>query len=526
MDCPPKYTYSTIEEFYNVESELPVPSEFWEQNSGTEVEDHPTDFGSLVDYHIGNDDLFHVFSDRGPDGIFPVLALCQQFADRVVGQLGVCDPEYLTFKHGPGAVSDLSNREYKFDFRFWGSRLEADFPYDRYGTSSGRFEEVSIGGYDDIEFNEFASRLHDVPKTQKGPRLIAAEPVSHQWIQQGLRGFLYDYVEREGSLLGSSITFRSQEPSRKLALAASLDGSLCTIDLKSASDRLSTQLVQRIFRKNPDLLRYFASCRTRYIENLRDLKSPRLHKIRKFTTQGSALTFPVQSYVFAILSIGVGKYLHPSKSWRALGKMVRVFGDDIIVPTSWEPTLREVLHLVGLRVNPTKTHTEGNFRESCGMDAFRGYDVTPAYVTRTPQKSKPRSVASNLACSNNFYRKGYWHAAEFVASTIRNRFTPIVGLTAGVLGLVTFGEVPTPSITRWNRSLHRNEARIQHICARQRVAKQGTDGNLLQYFTEKVVLEPDFLKPRLDLGTGRVSSGDPVIRTAWVPMEELVASIG
>jgi hypothetical protein len=534
MDCPPRYLYETTKEYYDVEGALPPSDPFWNGRDSENAKDSDPDFGSLSDYRVGNDDLFHVFEDFGPDGGLHLLTQCQHFADRVVGELGICNPDDLHFRHGPGAVSELSTREYKYSFRYWGRRLEADFPYDRYGTSAGRLEEIGGDGYEDIEFSEFASRLIAVPKTQKGPRLIAAEPVSHQWIQQGLRGFLYDYVERKGSLLYDTITFRSQIPSRDLALRASECGTLCTIDLKSASDRLSTHLVQRIFRKNPELLEYFAACRTRYIENSVDRKMPGLHKLRKFSTQGSALTFPVQSYVFAILVIGVGKYLNPRASWRSLAKMVRVFGDDIIAPTSWEPTIRKVLHLVGLRVNQAKTHTgtvkkginpNTCFRESCGMDAFGGYEVTPPYVTRTPEKSSPRSVASNLACSNNFYVKGFWHAAEFVASTIRNRYTPVVGSSAGVLGLLTFGEVPKPAFTRWNKNLHRNEARIQLISARQRVHKQGSDANLLQYFTEKVVQEPSYLKPTLDLGTGVVTSGDPVTRVAWVDSSDLNARV-
>jgi hypothetical protein len=54
-----------------------------------------------------------------------------------------------------------------------------------------------------------------------------------------------------------------------------------------------------------------------------------------------------------------------------------VFGDDILVPTAIAPSVMEDLETFGLRVNRLKTFVHGHFRESCGVDAFNGINVTP-----------------------------------------------------------------------------------------------------------------------------------------------------
>jgi hypothetical protein len=342
-------------------------------------------------------------------------------------------------------------------------------------------------------------------------------------------------VERRGTLLSSSITFRSQEPSRDMALSASRDGSFATVDLKSASDRLSAYLVQRMFRANLSLLNALSACRTRFIRQRKgtpeyDSKSPDLWRLRKFSTQGSALTFPVQSIVFAIICVGVGRYLSPSSTWRALSRQVRVFGDDIIIPKSWEPQVRLVLHQLGLRVNDTKTHSEGNFRESCGMDAYGGYDVTPAHVLCVPDKSKPRSVASTVEASNNFHMKGMWNVSSFLASTISSQNILTRSPHNGLFGLVSFSGTQIPSRKRWNKDLHCWEAFTLQIFAKPKVSRKDTSANLLQFFTEFPGNHQDpqwywrsALFPLREFKSGVITGGTPVFRGAWVSLDALAA---
>jgi hypothetical protein len=170
--------------------------------------------------------------------------------------------------------------------------------------------------------------------------------------------------------------------------------------------------------------------RTAYVDLSVDKKLPSLHKLRKFTTQGSALTFPVQSIVFFCIVVGtqlVGRRV-TQNSIERIGKQVRIFGDDIIVPKDWVEDVKRALELLWLKVNTKKTHYHGNFRESCGMDAFRGCDVTPPYVSRFSSVSGQSVVTSVVQSANNHFLKGLWNASDFICSTvpdsIRN-FIPI-----------------------------------------------------------------------------------------------------
>ena len=568
LECAPRYLYETVKEFYDVEEETTLPSHIWE---GDGVDLHRSACGSLLDYHCGHDDLFHMSSKEDDGRSYHLLNCIQQVADAISGDIGFIQPELLRFRHGPGAVSDGTGREYKYDFPYWSRRLEPIFPYTSCGSTPLRWDGVDPTVGVDIEFTELASKLIAVPKTQKGPRLIAAEPTCHQWVQQGIRDLLYSYVEKRSSILNPCITFRDQGPSGELALSGSKSGRLATVDLKSASDRLSTGLVQRIFRANPALLGAMIASRTRYIVNKIDRAMPSLHKLRKFSTQGSALTFPIQSIVFATICIGVGKSLHPRIGMRVLARRVRVFGDDIIVPKAWEPQLRQVLHLFGLRVNDTKTFTEGNFRESCGVDAWCGYDVTPPHISCVVDKSNARSVASNVAVSNNFYLKGWWNAADWLQRQLATRYLRVVGPDSGIFGLTSRSGALIPQHSKWNKMLHRDEIPALAIMAKSRTVKKQTAGTLMEYLTkaqvplvgtarrtnpntglveapclqaETVTSDELFYEPNADtrmefyidhplergwlrrlypseIRTGVVQAGDPVIRVTWVPVYEL-----
>jgi len=550
----PRYLYETVKEFYDVEAEIAPPNPIWD---GDAIDLCRSDCGSLIDYHTLPSDLYQV-SHREPGEQLSLLMVCQRVADRVSGDMGLLEPESLEFRHGPGAVSDLRvGKDYKYAFPTWNPRLEAIFPFSSCGSTpalwdgfddypsvpfwdEGVVNEVPVGATNSCyqppldlgmskdrptvgtRSEERCSVLYAVPKVQTGPRLIAAEPTCNQWIQQGIARFLHAYTTRDRSILRHSVSFRDQDASGMLALQASKTGLLCTMDLKSASDRLSTQLVQRMFRGNISLLRAMAACRTRFILNKVDRLMPSLHKLRKFSTQGSALTFPVQSIVFATLCLGVGKFLNPRESIRSLARQVRVFGDDIIIPVLWEPKTKEILHLLGLRVNPTKTFAEGNFRESCGVDAWMGHDVTPPHVSCVAMRTDPQSVLSNVAVSNNFYMKGWWHAASWIQATVGHRDTiPVIGIHSGAFGFKS-ASGPIVSNSFWNDDTQKWTTVALSISAKSIVTKSNTPAALLEFFT-KFGAEHELSRREsyVDFSSGVVVGGTPKFKRARVPIEDL-----
>jgi len=177
-----------------------------------------------------------------------LVDIMQQVADIVSSSFGDFhseNPSELP-RHGPGVVSDVTSKETKYAFRQWTSKTDAIFPRDRYGSlclGSRIFStERDTGGLS----TESPSCIIAVPKTAKGPRLIAAEPSSHQWLQQLI---LNQLVGRLGSTpIAKAVRFNDQTQNRERALAGSVDGSYATIDLSSASDRLSCWAVERAFR--------------------------------------------------------------------------------------------------------------------------------------------------------------------------------------------------------------------------------------------------------------------------------------
>jgi hypothetical protein len=103
--------------------------------------------------------------------------------------------------------------------------------------------------------------------------------------------------------------------------------------------------------------------------------------------------------------------LRPS-DWNDRAQYIRVFGDDIIITEPAVGHLYRLLEEVGLKVNKEKSFSRGQFRESCGMDAYDGVDVTPGYIRKIYQPSSPEALVSVVECSNNLYKKGLWHLAD------------------------------------------------------------------------------------------------------------------
>jgi hypothetical protein len=80
------------------------------------------------------------------------------------------------------------------------------------------------------------------------------------------------------------------------------------------------------------------------------------------------------------------------------------------------------LNQFGFKVNTHKSFWKGNFRESCGMDAYSGIDVTPTYMRRLlpVDRTDSHGVASTVALANQFYLKGMWRTAKFLRKVVED----------------------------------------------------------------------------------------------------------
>lgn len=521
IECPDTSTWEQVDEFFKIDREVRSPTLDWD---GGDLSPHDTidlHFGDHVSGGQDDRDLFG-FRDSPTSISADYYATVQSVADAVTAEIGRFNPSEWRFRHGPGAVSDLGRNEYKYSFLNWPEKLNNIFPMDEFAFANYDHWVDFVtreDSHDSLRNHEPPSRLIAVPKTYSGPRLIASEPVAHQWCQQSIRDFLVRRVE--DTSLGRCISFRDQRPNQEFALRASDTQSHSTIDLSSASDRISCWVVERLFRRSPTLIHALCAVRTRWITQDIDSRSPSHHRLRKFTTMGSAVTFPVQTILFSVISIAAVLYREKLAvtydNIRHAARRVRVFGDDIIVPIHVHDDVVALLTDFQLKVNPSKTFSTGRFRESCGVDAYGGHDVTKISIRHVPSVSSPASVLSALDTHNLFYAKGLYKVCEYIKKTVdrmkRYRFN-VVRSDSGAIGWASdFYEYDEPVKVRWNHDLHRREVKV--TMPQGNVSRTAVDSStmLLQYFTE--VHEPP---KRSEERLGVAALRSPLrLRDAWVP---------
>ncbi len=234
------------------------------------------------------------------------------------------------------------------------------------------------------------SKLSFVPKSAKTFRSICTEPGLNTLVQLGYG----QYMARRLAAFG--IDIRDQTVNQNRALEGSLTGALATLDLSSASDTISKEVVYELLPLD------WATALGRARSGKVLLPNGQVRDQEKFSSMGNGFTFPLETLIFWSLAAACC----PQDS------DATAYGDDLIVPTECYPLLVEVLVALGFVVNLTKSYHTGPFRESCGKDYFRGTDVRPYYP-------KGWLTAQSLFVLHNWYvRKGDTVRAERVLNRI------------------------------------------------------------------------------------------------------------
>ncbi len=480
-ECNNATILAEVEEFVRIDSRLRSPSLGWISDDLCCTNQHL----SFEQAHNRSPDLFGFDTPRVPS---PLLKRLDEVCGIVFSQFPELDWREIVPKHGPGAVADARTGTDKYRFPNWPKKLEEQFPYAYFAQHRENLSDDEERTY---SLNEPPARLLAVPKTLKSPRLIASEPIAHQYLQQGLMRWIRKHLPLP---LRTCIDFKSQLPSRQLCLTASRDGILATVDLSSASDRLSCWTVERALRVNPPLLRALHACRTRWLVNATGSGERFFIKLKKFAAQGAAITFPVQSMIYACMAIAALSYEYGSRLNRAsvlkLSREVRVFGDDIIMPSCAVSSLVLLMSHCDLKVNASKTHYKGHFRESCGMDAFHGEDVTPLYLGALGLGKRAEDLVSWVDICNNAHFKGLFCLADAMVRKIPLRLTrliPVVGpnVDLGILSLQSFLPAQPSGKFRFHNELQRYE--LLGLSARSKAVKRSRENyqNLLQFFLEE-----------------------------------------
>lgn len=374
-------------------------------------------------------------------------------------------------KHGPGATAGCELPWEKGEFKYFIEQLDEVFPYSEWMflNRNHLVDELDrLLNMIPIDQRDLVSVMVPVNKDSRGPRLIGKEPQEMMWIQQLIKGALYQFLESH-PLTKGRVNFTDQTINGRLALEASIDRENATLDLKDASNSVALKLVEYLLADTP-LLPMLLATRTVGIE----LPDGHKHMYNMFAPMGSALCFPVEAIVFWSLACSTLIVRQNYPMWNAI-QSVYVYGDDIVLPTGSAELVMQAFPSYGLHFNRDKCCVRGFFRESCGTDAYKGVDVTPLKVKKLlpcgekAQQERARSlsgppeaIASYVEYSNLFYERGYYRLADWIKSWVEGllgRLPVLEQLEPQALVFRSRQGSRIPGRIRWQQDFQRYETR-------------------------------------------------------------------
>ena len=399
-------------------------------------------------------------------------------------------------RHGPGAVATGERLDQKWTFGRYYYDLHSCYPFVTYMRTN--FDHT-LDSWDEMQSlqrcESGVAKVVLVPKDSRGPRLISCEPLEYQWIQQGLGRSISDWLENH-PLTSGRINFSSQEINRNLALKSSVDRSYATLDLKDASDRNSLDLVRYLFRERLDILKCLEASRTTATK----LPNGSIVSLNKFAPMGSACCFPIEAVCFWSIIVAARVFSERLTVSEA-GVDSYVYGDDIIVPTNSASTCIQALESAGLVVNTSKSCIEGYFRESCGMDAFKGVQVTPIRIKTlwSGHRSDGSAYVSYVAYSNSLFEKGYTKASQYIVDLLTKMYGEQLpyGLSSSPFPCI---EVSCPFLaeelnlhqlrSRYNAPLQRQEFYVRFVTPKKVQTKLDSWERLLRNVISGELVDP------------------------------------
>lgn len=365
--------------------------------------------------------------------------------------------------HGPGSVATGELNWEKMDFKRIYDGLQSVYPdflfnYSNAMDLASQVKERRLKTRLPYGF----AKIVLVPKDSRGPRLISMEPLEYQWIQQGIKRILYPHIENH-YLTKGHVNFESQKVNQDLAKRGSMSGDIVTLDMKEASDRISTELVFELL-KDTNLWKYLHASRTVGTTVL----SGEQILLNKFAPMGSALCFPVMSIVhwsLAVATLNVCSNLRLEKAREA----VYVYGDDIIIKGENHMPLYDVFEGFGLKFNASKCCTTGIFRESCGMNAVLGQDVTVVKIKKLlpmpkPGKKKSYDAAKYVAYldyCNSLWNSAYYSTSLYIGDYLEYVYSQAIPNVSEDANVPGFCCPRTPPVSNANKFKKRINKRYQ-----------------------------------------------------------------
>lgn len=194
-------------------------------------------------------------------------------------------------------------------------------------------------------------RAASVAKNRKSARYVASEPNTYMFAQLALMRALDRELLR---LFGCRTPL--WEPDRHRVFLRS--PFMATIDLSDASDMVSRRLCAAVLPE--DWRQLLFAARSSFVR----FPDGSLLPLRTFAPMGNGFCFRVLTLMVATICA-----VSCDKQWS-------VYGDDIICHRRDYDHLRHQLASAGLVVNTAKS-CSSQYIESCGLELYRGVDITP-----------------------------------------------------------------------------------------------------------------------------------------------------
>lgn len=367
-------------------------------------------------------------------------------------------PSVIRPKHGPGGVAGHGRCSFEVKYK--------DLTSD--ALTHYAFGDAYLNPHEIRSSLDRISHTIFVPKSYKTFRTISMEPSTLQYLQQGVWGAI-DHQVAASSYLRNRIGFHDQTRNQQLAKRGSISRDFATIDLSSASDSVSYDLVKKVFR-GTWLLRYIIATRSRRTL----LPDGSVIDLKKFAPMGSALCFPIETIIFASVCEVITRRHHVNGRYS-------VFGDDIIVPTQCVEDVMAALTELGFRVNRDKSFfREDNwFRESCGAEYCDGIDVSPMRISRSyASREQLVRLTKLIELANSAYTRGFKHLRGFFLQKLRS---------TGYIPLFSPHELLSDNYTnyhtrvRWNKNLQRIDCRVTTLRSTYKPSDLLAQDELIRY---------------------------------------------
>lgn len=387
------------------------------------------------------------------DATDPLLVSARSAIHCVVRDLNPDTDTRCIPRPGPGAVYDNTNGKHSMRYRMHTDFQQTYFGFeDPEGWFTPPFCRAEVHGDNFVMRNYVSPRRSDlptsrfkaVPKKWGKLRGICIEHNEVQYMQQAVRRMLYDAVSKH-PLTKGRVVFDDQSINNRLAQSGSVASpsgevqGFCTIDMSMASDLISRRLVSLLF-EGTRLHDVLLALSTQAIDRVGiPGKSDERFFTDKFAPMGSALCFPIMGLVHWALIRAI-IYHSARDDYRSAAEQVYVYGDDIVIPSSYYDLVTSCLPKYGMRVNGAKSYSRSLFRESCGGHYYNGLDITPVYLNYTPnscdQRKDSTRLLSTIAKESQLRQKGFCGAAQVVREWTEQRLLPIGSHGVGWLNLL------------------------------------------------------------------------------------------